>query len=67
MNMPGFAADASLEENRMSMPYHLTSNPAVAHGGGVMPQFGHWSYCDESGCYVCSDWGCRRIGPPIWE
>lgn len=62
MNLPGFTAEAAL--HKTTECYQMTRTSAtLTNGGELVPQFAHWSYCDESGCYICTPWGCRRIGP----
>lgn len=62
MRMPAFTAEASLYKT--SERYQTTRTSAkLIKGGELLPQFAHWYYCDDYGCYICTPWGCSRIGP----
>lgn len=61
MKTPGFTAEVSLYKT--SENHRTTQNSSTkTNGGEVLPQFAHWTYCDPSGCYSCTQWGCIRIG-----
>lgn len=62
MHMPGFTAEAALY--KMSEHYQMTgTSGTLTIDGELVPQLVHWSYCDESECYICTPWGCTPIGP----
>jgi hypothetical protein len=62
MKMPGFTADASLSKTKAGYQRACISRTPRS-SGEFLPQLSYWYYCDDSGCYTCSHWGCRPIGP----
>ena len=53
MRTPEFTAEASFQSATAADRTPRTS-PALANRGKVLPQLSHWSYCDNSGCYICT-------------
>jgi hypothetical protein len=60
MRMPGFTAETSFANtNRGYQTARSSRTPRTS--GEFLPQFMYWSYCNNSGCYTCTPWGCQKL------